>query len=61
MISCRNYNRQTITDSDNADHLTLYTITPAQAESLLHDLEQSVGTSRIRKQIYVLWQQYFIY
>ena len=31
-----------MTDADNADNLALLTNTPAQAESLLHSLEQAV-------------------
>ena len=32
-----------MTDTDNADDLVLLTNTPAQAKSLLHNLEQAAG------------------
>ena len=37
----RRYPAETITDSDYADDLVLLTNTPAQAESLLHCIEQA--------------------
>ena len=39
----RQYPVQTITDADNADDIALLPNTPAQAESLLHSLEQAAG------------------
>ena len=38
------YSVQTITDADYADDITLLANTPAQAESLLHSLERTVGS-----------------
>ena len=35
------YPTETTIDEDNADDLALHTTTPAQAESLLHSLEQA--------------------
>ena len=37
----RRYPTQTITDTDYADDIALLSNTPAQAETLLHDLEQA--------------------
>ena len=39
----RRYQAQTITDADNADDIILLVNTPAQAESLLHSLEQAAS------------------
>ena len=39
----RRYPHQTITDADYADDIELLANTPAQAESLLHSLEQTAG------------------
>ena len=39
----RRFPTQTITNADYADNITLLTNTPAQAESLLHCLEQAAG------------------
>ena len=39
----RKYPAQTITDADYTDDITLPANTPAQAESLLHNLEWAVG------------------
>ena len=42
-IRSRRYLAQTITDADYADDIPLLENTPAQAESLLHYLEQAAG------------------
>ena len=39
----RRYPAQTITDMDYADDIALLAYSPAQAESLLHSLEQAAG------------------
>ena len=39
----RHYPAETITDADYTDDQALLTNTPAQAESLLHSLEQAAG------------------
>ena len=39
----RRYPAQTITDANYADEIALLTNTPAQAETLLHSLEQAAG------------------
>ena len=39
----RRYPAQTITDADNADDMALLANTPAQAETLLHSLEQAAA------------------
>ena len=39
----RRYATETITDADFADNLALLTNTPAQAEFILHSLEQIAG------------------
>ena len=39
----RRYATQTITDADNADDLALLENSPAQAESMLRNLEQAAG------------------
>ena len=40
----RQYLRETIIDADYADNLMLLVNTPVQAESLLHSLEQAMGS-----------------
>ena len=41
------YSTKTMTDADYTDDLVLLTNTPAQAESLLHNLEQAVRDIRL--------------
>ena len=41
------YSAEIITDADYTNDLVLLTNTPAQAESLLHSLEQAVGGIRL--------------
>ena len=40
----RRYPAETMTDADEADDLALLVNTPAQVESLLHNLEQAAGS-----------------
>ena len=42
-VRSRRYPAETVTDTDNADDIAFLANTPAQAESLLHSLEQTAG------------------
>ena len=44
-IFLRSYSAKTITDADNADDIALLANAPAQAEALLHSLEEPLQAS----------------
>ena len=58
-IICLDYPAETITDTDYADHLVLLKSTPAQAESLLHSLEQTAGSIGLHMDANKTWVHVF--